>query len=126
MVVYKHPLCFCCKKWIRYLEEKGLDVQPISRMDMRGVKGHWHLPPGMTSCHTAVWRQQYVFEGHVPARYIRRFLLDPPPGALGLAVPGMPVGSPGMYDGKTFEPYTIYLLLRDGDYRYYTRVEAPE
>lgn len=126
MVVYKHPLCFCCKKWIRYLQDNGLEVRAISRMDMRSVKTQWHLPKGMTSCHTAVWRQKYVFEGHIPVKYIQRFLRDPPAGAIGLIVPGMPLGSPGMHDGKSFEPYSIYLLLRGGDYRYYARVEAPE
>lgn len=124
-VVYKNPLCFCCKKWIRHLESGGLNTKVSNRIDMSEIKGQRGVPQGMGSCHTAVWHGKYVFEGHVPARYIQQFLADPPEGSFGLAVPGMPVGSPGMYDGKNFEPYTIYLLLRGGDYRFYARVEKP-
>ncbi len=125
-VVYKNPLCFCCKNWIRHLEVNGLSTEVSSRINMSEVKGQWGVPQGMESCHTAVWHGKYVFEGHVPAKYIRQFLADPPEGSFGLTVPGMPAGSPGMYDGKTFEPYNIYLLLRGGDYRFYARVEQPE
>ncbi|MFC6631682.1 DUF411 domain-containing protein [Microbulbifer taiwanensis] len=125
-VVYKHPLCFCCKKWIRHLEHGGLTTGVGYRLDMSEVKGQWGVPQGMESCHTAVWHGKYVFEGHVPARYIWQFLADPPQDSFGLSVPGMPAGSPGMYDGKTFEPYNIYLLLRGGDYRFYARVENPQ
>ncbi|WP_234994856.1 DUF411 domain-containing protein [Microbulbifer donghaiensis] len=93
---------------------------------MSKVKEQWGLPEGMTSCHTAVWHGKYVFEGHVPARLINKFLADPPEGSFGLTVPGMPDGSPGMYRGGEFEPYNVYLLLSGGDYRFYTRIEKPE
>ncbi|WP_404931997.1 DUF411 domain-containing protein [Microbulbifer hainanensis] len=93
---------------------------------MSEIKGQWGVPQGMGSCHTAVWQQKYVFEGHVPARFIRQYLSNPPKGSFGLTVPGMPEGSPGMYDGKKFEPYNIYLLMRGGDYQFYKRVEHPD
>lgn len=124
--VYKHPLCFCCKKWVQHLNHAGLQTDVAYRGDMSKVKGVWGVPQGMESCHTAVWHGEYVFEGHVPARFIRQFLAAPPEGSFGLSVPGMPEGSPGMYDGGEFEPYVVYLLLRGGDYRFYAKVDKPE
>jgi len=126
LTVYKHPLCFCCKKWIEHLNREGIGTRVVNSMDMSEVKGRWGLPRGMESCHTAIWHDQYVFEGHVPARYIRQYLEKPPEGSFGLTVPGMPAGSPGMYNGGDFEPYNIYLLLRGGDYRFFARVEEAE
>ncbi|SHE61965.1 Uncharacterized conserved protein [Microbulbifer donghaiensis] len=126
LTVYKHRLCFCCKRWIEHLNANGLQAQVAYRGNMSKVKEQWGLPEGMTSCHTAVWHGKYVFEGHVPARLINKFLADPPEGSFGLTVPGMPDGSPGMYRGGEFEPYNVYLLLSGGDYRFYTRIEKPE
>lgn len=125
-VVYKHRFCFCCKHWIEHLNTNGIQTEVAYRGDMTEVKGRWGVPEGMGGCHTAVWRGKYVFEGHVPARLINKFLADPPEGSFGLAVPGMPDGSPGMYRGGEFEPYNVYLLLGGGDYRFYARVEQPE
>lgn len=124
--VYKGPFCFCCKRWIKHLEHEGVKPEVVTTGKMSEIKGQWAVPDGLHSCHTAVWNQRYVFEGHVPARYIRQFLSNPPANAVGLTVPGMPEGSPGMYEGKNFEPYNIYLLLRGGDYEFYARVDRPE
>lgn len=124
--VYKGPFCFCCKRWIKHLEHEGVEPEVVTTGKMSEIKGQWAVPNGLHSCHTAVWNQRYVFEGHVPARYIRQFLTNPPANAVGLTVPGMPEGSPGMYEGKEFEPYNIYLLLRGGDYELYARVDRPE
>ena len=126
LVVHKGPLCFCCKKWISHLHSQGIETEVENTTNMSEIKGQWGIPTGMNSCHTAVFQQKYVFEGHVPARYIRKYLSAPPEGSFGLTVPGMPEGSPGMYDGKKFTPYNIYLLMRGGDYRFYARVERPE
>ncbi|WP_238152187.1 DUF411 domain-containing protein [Microbulbifer sp. A4B17] len=125
-IVYKHPLCFCCNKWVDYLRENDIAVSSSSELNMTKVRQQWGIPRGMEGCHTAVWHNKYVFEGHVPVSYILRFLSSPPEGGIGLVVPGMPIGSPGMeVDGK-FEPYNIYLLLKGGDYRPFARIEKPE
>jgi len=126
LTVYKNPLCFCCRKWMAHLHESGIKTRTVNSTQMSEIKGQWGVPAGMQSCHTAVWQQQYVFEGHVPARLIRKYLSDPPEGSFGLTVPGMPKGSPGMDDDGEFEPYTVYLLMRGGDYRFYTRVTQRE
>ncbi|MCO1334346.1 DUF411 domain-containing protein [Microbulbifer sp. OS29] len=125
-VVYKHPLCFCCTKWVNHLKENNISVSTSLELDMGTIRKQWGIPRGMEGCHTAVWHNKYVFEGHVPASYIQKFLLAPPEGGIGLLVPGMPVGSPGMeVDGK-FEAYNIYLLLEGGDYRPFARVETSQ
>ena len=126
LTVYKNPFCFCCKKWIKHLHGAGIQTNVVNSTNMSEIKGQWGVPEGMGSCHTAVWQQKYVFEGHVPARYIRQYLSNPPEGSFGLSVPGMPAGSPGMYDGKKFEPYNIYLLMRGGDYQFYKRIDHPD
>jgi len=125
-VVYKHPLCFCCKKWIKHLQDNKLQASSIFKVDMQAIKRQWGIPRGMEGCHTAVWQGRFVFEGHVPAQYIQKFLASPPEGGIGLIVPGMPIGSPGMEVKNQFESYNIYLLLRDGDYRLYARIENPD
>ncbi|MFS1525244.1 DUF411 domain-containing protein [Microbulbifer sp. 2304DJ12-6] len=125
LIVYNRPLCFCCKRWIGHLKDSGLQVSAVLKLDMEKVKRQWGIPKGMEACHTAVWHERYIFEGHVPAVYIRKFLASPPEGSVGLLVPGMPVGSPGMEAQGAFAPYNIYLLLKNGDYRLYARVENP-
>ncbi|KUJ84744.1 hypothetical protein AVO43_03605 [Microbulbifer sp. ZGT114] len=126
ITVYKHRFCFCCKDWIEHLQHAGMSPAVVNRGDMGVIKSQWAIPQGFGSCHTAVWRDRYVFEGHVPARIIRKFLANPPEDAIGLSVPGMPEGSPGMYDGGEFEPYNVYLLLPGGDYRFYARITRAE
>jgi hypothetical protein len=115
--VWKTPSCGCCKDWIRHLEANGFevkfhDVPNATKNDYRRRMG---LADRFGSCHTALVGG-YVIEGHVPARDIQRLLKDRP-RALGLAVPGMPVGSPGM-DGPEYnglkDPYDVLLVQRDG------------
>ncbi|WP_445356313.1 DUF411 domain-containing protein [Microbulbifer sp. EKSA008] len=125
-IVYKHPLCFCCNKWVDYLRGNDIAVSTSSELNMAKIRQQWGVPRGMEGCHTAVWHNKYVFEGHVPVKHILQFISSPPEDGIGLLVPGMPVGSPGMeVDGK-FEPYNIYLLLEGGDYRPFVRVEKPQ
>ena len=78
------------------------------------------------SCHTAVTPRGFVFEGHIPARFVNQFLAEPPSEAIGLAVPGMPVGSPGMEVGDKFMPYQVLLLKHDGDHEIYADIRRPE
>jgi len=115
MEVWKDPSCGCCKHWIEHLEKDGLKVT-VYDTGNNGARARLHLPQKFASCHTALI-QGYVIEGHVPAADIRR-LLKERPTALGLAVPGMKIGSPGM-DGPTYngrhDPYDVLLVLKDGD-----------
>jgi hypothetical protein len=122
--VWKDPNCGCCKDWVAHLEAGGFKVKANDtgndRMRERlGVKAEYG------SCHTALV-SGYVIEGHVPMREIKR-LLKEKPTALGLSVPGMPVGSPGM-DGGLYgnrkDPYNVMLLTKDGGATIYQRYEG--
>lgn len=117
--VWKSPSCGCCKDWIRHLEANGfrVSVSDAGNTDARRQLG---IDIRHGSCHTALVGG-YAIEGHVPAREIRRLLRERPE-ALGLAVPAMPIGSPGM-DGPAYgprkDPYDVLLLGKDGSARVY-------
>jgi hypothetical protein len=115
--VWKDPNCGCCKDWIVHLERHGFRTQTHDTGN-NAARQRLGMPQKYASCHTAVI-EQYVIEGHVPAREIQRLLRERPT-ALGLAVPGMPVGSPGM-DGKIYgdrkDRYDVLLIARDGSSR---------
>jgi hypothetical protein len=114
MQVWKAPTCGCCKDWIAILQKDGFAVEVFDQGN-HAARARAGLPPRYGSCHTALIGG-YVIEGHVPPREIRRLLAEKP-AALGLAVPGMPVGSPGM-DGPEYrgrrDPYDVLLVARDG------------
>lgn len=97
ITVYKSPSCRCCTGWVEHLRKHGFRVTVKDTDDMDAVKSALGVPKNLTSCHTAVVGK-YVIEGHVPAEDIRRLLAKKPKVA-GLAVPGMPAGSPGMEVG---------------------------
>ncbi len=115
-LVYKHPQCGCCSKWITHLSDAGFSVtsQNLQHDALNVVKQDFSITPEYQSCHTAVSAEGYVFEGHIPADYIQQFLNERPEDAIGLAVPGMPIGSPGMEMGERFDEYKIFLLMKDG------------
>lgn len=112
--VWKSPSCGCCKDWVAHLEANGFRVRvhDVGNAAMRGRVG---IPVALGSCHTALV-SGYALEGHVPARDLQKLLKDRPV-AIGLAVPGMPVGSPGM-DGPAYggrrDPYQVLLVAKDG------------
>jgi hypothetical protein len=105
--VWKNPNCGCCTGWVDHLRRNGFDVTVRETTEMQAVKSKFGVPAELSSCHTAEVAG-YVVEGHVPARAITR-LLDEKPDGLGLAVPGMPIGSPGM-EGGTPEIYEVILF----------------
>jgi hypothetical protein len=115
--VYKSPTCGCCNDWIDHLKANGFSVVAHD-VGNNAARARLGLPARYGSCHTAVV-DGYVVEGHVPAREIRRLLIERPQ-AVGLAVPEMPFGSPGM-DGPKYgnkvDPYDVLLVLRDGSAR---------
>jgi hypothetical protein len=116
-VVYRDPTCGCCHKWVEHLEAHGFATSVRDMASMRSVKARFGVPPGLASCHTAEIGG-YVIEGHVPASAIKR-LLQEKPEARGLAVPGMPIGSPGM-EGPDPEVYDVF-LFGDGEPRSFGR-----
>ena len=123
--VYKDVNCGCCKDWISHAEDNGLGTTAQDVADVALFKDRYGVPTEMRSCHTAVTTDGYVFEGHVPAKYMAQFLENPPSQTLGLSVPGMPVGSPGMEYQNKFEPYQIMQLNKDGTTQVYADINSP-
>ncbi len=113
MLVNKSPTCGCCELWVDQMEKAGFKVEINDTDDMGPIKERVGVPYGKGSCHTAEVGG-YFIEGHVPAEDIKRLLAERP-DAKGLAVPGMPAGSPGMElpDGR-IQPYTVELVAKDG------------
>ncbi|MGB2784798.1 DUF411 domain-containing protein [Psychrobacter sp.] len=124
--VYKDPHCGCCKEWISHAEDNGLSATAHDVEDMSVVKERYSVPNEMQSCHTIVTADDYVFEGHVPAKYMAQFLENPPAQAIGLAVPGMPMGSPGMEHQNQFDPYQVMQLNKDGTTEVYANIDSVE
>ncbi|QPG05305.1 DUF411 domain-containing protein [Salinimonas marina] len=120
--VFKSAQCGCCKKWMAHLTLRDFIIHGQDTTQLSTVKQQHGIAAEHQSCHTAVSQQGFVFEGHVPARFIRQFLQDPVPDAIGLSVPGMPTGSPGMEMGQRFEPYAVLVLFKDGSSDIYARV----
>jgi hypothetical protein len=109
--VFKSPSCVCCGKWVEHLRQNGFQVHSHDVNDVPATRNKLGMPDQLGSCHTATIGG-YVVEGHVPASDIRRLLKDKPK-ALGLAVPSMPPGSPGM-ESATPVPYQTLLVQADG------------
>jgi len=111
VLVYKTPTCGCCNGWVEHMERAGFTVDARDVTDIMSVKRDGGVPVQMSSCHTAII-DGYVVEGHVPADQVKRLLADRPDVA-GIAVPGMPIGSPGM-EGSNPKPYQVLTFSHDG------------
>ena len=111
IIVFKDPTCGCCGKWAEHLRNNGFDVKIQEVSNTAGYRRKYGIPDTLRSCHTAVV-DEYAIEGHVPAADIQR-LLKEHPKAKGLAVPGMPVGSPGM-EGVRAEVYSVMMFDAGG------------
>jgi hypothetical protein len=111
MAVYKTPTCGCCRSWVDHARENGFHVTTTDVADVTPVKNTHKVPADLQACHTALIGG-YVIEGHVPAEDIRR-LLKERPDIIGIAVPGMPSGSPGMETGQV-EKYEVIAMGKDG------------
>ncbi|HEY9516833.1 MAG TPA: DUF411 domain-containing protein [Gemmatimonadaceae bacterium] len=118
ITVYKDPSCGCCTKWIDHLRAHGFAVTARDMDDMDEVKATFGVPGKLQSCHTATLGS-YVVEGHVPADVIQKMLKERPK-ILGLAVPGMPVGSPGMEGGRA-QHYDVVAFERNGKTSVYAK-----
>jgi hypothetical protein len=121
MEVWKDPACGCCKEWIALIRAAGFDVVTHDTGNV-AARRRARISDTYGSCHTAL-TGGYAIEGHVPVREIQRLLRERP-DAIGLAVPGMVIGSPGMEQGGRREPYAVLLLHRDGGSSIYAKYSA--
>ena len=113
-VVWKTPTCGCCKAWVAYMGAKGfaLSAHDVSQTEIEAVQAQSGVAKAFAGCHSAKIGG-YVIEGHVPAADVARLLAEKP-DAIGLSVPGMPQGSPGMETNGTVEPFDVLLMRKDG------------
>jgi hypothetical protein len=119
ITVYRSPTCGCCGKWIDHLKENNFDVKDIVSDEMDAIKARHGIPKEMASCHTAIV-DGYVVEGHVPASDITN-MLKTRPKVVGLAVPGMVTGSPGMEMGGRVDPYDVMSFDKENHFQIFHR-----
>lgn len=116
VTMYKNPACGCCGIWSKYMQARGYKVKVLTRDDMEPIKLRAGVPDDLVTCHTA-FIEDYVVEGHVPLPAIRKMLTERP-NILGIAVPGMPAGSPGMPSIEK-EPFDVFAFDADGNQSLY-------
>jgi hypothetical protein len=113
ITVYRSPSCGCCGIWIEHMKKHGFQITDIKTDDMAAIKQQHNIPENLASCHTAII-DGYVLEGHIPADDIKRFLTKKP-NLVGLTVPGMPIGTPGMESGKIKQPFAVLAFNNQGE-----------
>jgi hypothetical protein len=119
--VYRSPSCGCCSKWIAHLKENQFIVKDHVTDDMQEIKNKVGVPGAMSSCHTALVNG-YVIEGHVPAADIKK-LLKLKPAVIGISVPGMPVGTPGMEMGDKKDAYKVVSFDKKQNYQVFSNYD---
>ncbi|MGJ3250250.1 MAG: DUF411 domain-containing protein [Elainellaceae cyanobacterium] len=112
ITVYRSPSCGCCGGWIDHMEAQGFRVDDQLTDDLDSIKRNQGVPEQLASCHTSVVNG-YVIEGHVPVADVQRLLIEQP-NIAGIAVPGMPLGTPGMEAGDIQEPFSVFSFKSDG------------
>ena len=122
LLVHKTPTCGCCKKWVKHLEANSFSTMIKDHQNLQKVKEQYSIQSKYQSCHTAVSQDGYIFEGHIPSKFIKQFLANPQTDAIGLSVPGMPLGSPGMEVEGRFMPYDVLVLYKDGSSKVFAKV----
>lgn len=120
MIVYKTPYCGCCTNWIAQMKDKGFNIKTIVQDNFDKMKMSKGITQQTASCHTALI-DGYVIEGHVDYSAIKKLLTDKPKDILGLSVPGMVIGSPGMEMGDKKMPYNIIAIKKDGSTQVYEK-----
>jgi hypothetical protein len=123
IAVAKTPWCGCCSEWVERMEAAGFTLEVRDVPDTAPVATEAGVPGNLRSCHTAMV-EGYAIEGHVPAEDIRRLLAERP-DAVGLSVPGMPIGSPGMEQGDRMDRYHVVLIMRDGRHKIWSTYGGP-
>ena len=122
LLVHKTPTCGCCKMWVKHMEENGFTVNTKDHQSLVKIKEELRIEPEYRSCHTGVSLQGHFFEGHIPSKYVSQFLSEGNPDAIGLSVPGMPLGSPGMEVEDRFTPYDVLVHYKDGSTKVYAEI----
>lgn len=116
LVVYKHPNCGCCAAWVKHMESNGFEVEVFEDENTNLIHKRFGVPKKLHACHTATYGN-LIIEGHVPAADLINLLKTPSAEAGLIAVPGMPVGSPGMETGEKPESYVTLIQTKDGSIR---------
>ena len=122
LLVHKTPTCGCCKEWVKHAKNYGFNVTTQDHQSLERIKSMYKIAPEYRSCHTTVSSNGFVFEGHIPSKYIEKFLSEDHSNAIGLTVPGMPLGSPGMEFDNRFMPYDILIMYSDGSSKVYAQI----
>ena len=122
LLVHKTPTCGCCKMWVKHMEENGFTVNTKDHQSLIKIKEELKIEPEYRSCHTGISSQGHFFEGHIPSKYVSQFLSEGNPDAIGLSVPGMPLGSPGMEVEDRFTPYDVLVHFKDGSTKVYAEI----
>jgi hypothetical protein len=122
IVTYRNPGCGCCEKWAEQLKAAGFEVDMLDDPDLSARRSAAGVPDDLAGCHTALMGD-YVIEGHVPLADIQRLLTEKPP-IKGIAVPGMPTGSPGMEMGESRDAYEVWAFNLDGARRIFASYGA--
>lgn len=123
--VYKSPTCGCCAYWVDHMREADFKLAVTDLDTLAELKQKLGIAPELQSCHTTQTADgRYFFEGHVPAPVVAKFLASPPANAVGLTVPAMPIGSPGMEMGDRFTPYDVLVVYENGSTDVFARMET--
>jgi hypothetical protein len=122
IVVYRSPSCSCCGKWLEHLKKNNFNVKDVVTDEVQAIKDKYGVPNEMASCHTALV-DGYVIEGHVPSNDINT-LLKMKPKVIGIAVPGMPAGTPGMEMGGRKDPYQVVSFDSEKHYQVFNSYES--
>jgi len=124
IVVYRSPTCDCCGKWLEHLKKNNFNIKDIVTDDVQAIKNKYGVSDAMASCHTAIVGG-YVIEGHVPANDIMK-LLKTKPKIVGIAVPGMPSGTPGMEMGDRKDAYNVMSFDKENHYEIFNSYEGKQ
>ena len=114
MTVYRSPSCGCCGVWVDHAKKHGFKIEDIKTEEMEALKQKHNVPAELASCHTTII-DGYVMEGHIPANDIKSFLAQKPDDLIGLAVPGMPIGTPGMEARDIKQPFQVLAFNDKGE-----------
>jgi len=118
-VVYKTPTCGCCAAWVEHVKRAGIEIRVVNLPDISAERARLGAPADLASCHIALI-DGYVIEGHVPVDAVKE-LISTRPDAIGLFVPGMPIGSPGMESAQGVQPFDVILLDKAGSRSVFAR-----
>ena len=120
--VYRSPNCGCCGEWVKHMQKHGFKITDIKTDDMEAIKQKYNVPQNLTSCHTSIIAG-YVMEVHIPADDIKSFVASKPKQA-GLAVPAMPLGTPGMEAGTKKQPFAVASFNKEGEIKIFKEYQT--